>query len=412
MHFRAGVITGAVVTLLVAAAGWWIVYRPAPASSATTTAVKPATVAHILKEETVNTITLTPEATQRLGITTAPITIKPTRRTRSYSGEVTIPAGRAIIVAAPLGGILQAPTTGVPSPGAVVRKGQSVMMLLPLLTPEARTTIASARVDADGQVNIAKNNLDAARIALERAQKMLRDMAGSQRNVDEAKATFDNAGKTLEAATARRDLLIKIAGEADKGTAAPIPMDAPADGMLRAVNALPGQNVPGGAALFEVVDLTNVWIRVPVYVGDGKEIDTAADAAIGELVTKAGATTHSAKPVVAPPTANAVAATSDIYYELDNRATRFSPGQRVGVTLALTGAATSPTIPWSSVVIDIHGGTWVYEQTAANVYVRRRVIVRHVSDGVAALASGPSTSTQVVITGAAELFGTEIGFSK
>ncbi len=412
MHFRAGVITGAVVTLLVAAAGWWIVYRPAPASSATTTLVKPASVAHILKEETVNTITLTPEATQRLGITTAPITIKPTRRTRSYSGEVTIPAGRAIIVAAPLGGILQAPTTGVLSPGAIVRKGQPVMMLLPLLTPEARTTIASARVDADGQVNIAKNNLDAARIALERAQKMLRDMAGSQRNVDEAKAAFDNAGKTLEAATARRDLLIKIAGEADKGTAAPIPMDAPAEGILRAVNALPGQNVPSGAALFEVVDLTNVWIRVPVYVGDGKEIDRAADAAIGELATKAGAATHSVKPVVAPPTANALAATSDLYYELDNRATKYSPGQRVGVTLALTGAATSPTIPWSSVVIDIHGGTWIYEQTAANVYVRRRVTVRHATDGVASLASGPPAGKQIVITGAAELFGTEIGFSK
>jgi hypothetical protein len=62
--------------------------------------------------------------------------------------------------------------------------------------------------------------------------------------------------------------------------------------------------------------------------------------------------------------------------------------------------------------LDIHGGNWVYEQIAEREYVRRRVAVRYVSKGTAVLASGPPPGARVVVAGAAELFGTETGFTK
>ena len=84
----------------------------------------------------------------------------------------------------------------------------------------------------------------------------------------------------------------------------------------------------------------------------------------------------------------------------------------MGVALTLKSEAESLTLPWSAVIQDIHGGTWVYEQTGERTYVRRRVAVRYVVDDTAVLAFGPPPGTQVVAAGAAELFGTETGFTK
>ena len=61
---------------------------------------------------------------------------------------------------------------------------------------------------------------------------------------------------------------------------------------------------------------------------------------------------------------------------------------------------------------DIHGGTWLYEQTAERTYVRRRVQVQYVSGTSAVLKEGPKKGTKVVTAGAVELFGTEFGFAK
>ncbi len=69
-------------------------------------------------------------------------------------------------------------------------------------------------------------------------------------------------------------------------------------------------------------------------------------------------------------------------------------------------------IPYSAILYDIHGGTWVYENTSPNVFVRRRVELKNVQDGKAILIRGPAAGTKVVTVGAAEIFGTEFGGGK
>ena len=116
---------------------------------------------------------------------------------------------------------------------------------------------------------------------------------------------------------------------------------------------------------------------------------------------------------MAPPSANALAGTVDVYFSLKNPDdNRLAPGERVSVTVDLRTEGESLTVPWSAVIYDLFGGTWVYERTAERTYVRRRVEVRYVRDGVAVLASGPAADALVVTAGPAELFGTEVGFSK
>lgn len=415
MSYRAGVMSGVLGTLFcggVCVAAWWVA-NSKPTAAAGDKPDPPAKVEKVvLKEEEINVLKLKPEAEQRLGIETGLVERRSIQQTRTYGGEVMVPFGQTVLVAAPLGGELQITDKGLPRPGARVRKGQPILSLFPLLTPEARTTLAAAKVDAEGQIKNARTQVEGTRIAFQRAKKLLRDEVGSQRNVDETEAAHEFAQKTLEAAEARRDLLVKALGEFDKGTGAPITIEAPTDGLLRALNAQPGQAVPAGASLFEIVDLSRVWVRVPVYVGDQSVLVAEDDADVVPLTARPGGTSQRARPVAAPPSANPLAGTVDLYYELANAEGTLAPGQRVGVNIPLIGESDSLTLPWSAVIHDIHGGTWVYEQTAERVYSRRRITVRFVREGIAVLQSGPAVGAKIVTAGAAELFGIEVGFSK
>jgi hypothetical protein len=309
---------------LVGAGAWWLVTNK-PVATKAEKQPGPATVAKVVKEDDLTTVFLTEEAERRVGLTLAAAESKAVRRVRVYRGEVTVPVGRTILVAAPLGGTLNAPTGGVPKAGTAVKAGTPVFQLTPVLSPDGRATLTAALADANGQVNTAKASFDLTDIAVKRAERVLKEGAGSQRQVDEARAAFDVAKRTLDAATARQSILNKVVGDAEGGTAASITIDAPEDGILRVVSALPGQTVPSGAALFEVVDLSTVWVRVPLPVGDLDGIDRVEPAQVGKLSAPPGSRLPSAQPVAAPPSANPLAATVDVFYELPNADGRLTP---------------------------------------------------------------------------------------
>ena len=320
--------------------------------------------------------------------------------------------GRSILVAAPIGGLLKAPVAEVYRVGQAVKAGQPILQLLPLLTPDGRASLSTAQTEADGQGGSAKTQVDITRTALDRTRRLLREGVGSQKLVDEAQAAQELALKGLESASARQKVLAKIVGDIESGTASPIQISAPREGILRAVSALPGQTVHSGAPLFEIVDLSTVWVRVPLPVGDIEEIDRGEPARVGRLSALPGSPMLTATPVAAPPSANPLSSTIDMYYEAPNPNRSLTPGQRLGVTIPLTDARESLTVPWSAVVFDVNGGTWVYEEVGERVYIRRRVVVRHTAGPDAVLASGPAVGASIVALGAQELFGAETGFIK
>ena len=181
---------------------------------------------------------------------------------------------------------------------------------------------------------------------------------------------------------------------------------------MRNLSAARGQTVTAGTPLFEVVNLDTVWIRVPVYVGQLDQIVTTSDARIGDLKGGSDSSLRTAKPIAAPPSADPLSSTVDLYYEMSNRDGALHPGERIGATLSLKGESENLVIPWAAVLYDIHGTTWVYERTDTQVFRRRRVLVRYTADDLAVLASGPEVGTEIVVGGAAELFGTEFGIGK
>jgi hypothetical protein len=64
-------------------------------------------------------------------------------------------------------------------------------------------------------------------------------------------------------------------------------------------------------------------------------------------------------------------------------------------------------VPYAAVLYDAQGNTWVYTSPEPQVFVRYPINVDYIDGDRAVLSDGPPPGTQVVIAGAAELFGTE-----
>ena len=298
-----------------------------------------ATPATVTKEGDLVVVVLKPEAEQRLRLKVVLVERRAIPATRLFAGEVVVPlAGAGGGLAPVLGGTLE----------EVLR-------------------LADLQAAADGRMLQAQVQIEAAHIALERAQKMLKAEAGSVRSVDEAKAALALAEATLTAAKAQRQILGSPVGQT------------------------------GGAK--------RAWLRVAIYSGEAALLDAKSNVSVRALTAMGNG--QSAKPVAGPLTANAAANTVDWYYELPADAS-LRAGERVAVEIPTPDSKVdSLVLPFSAVLHDIHGGQWVYEQTAPHTYTRRRVQVARLAGGDAVLASGPPVGAKILTDGSAELFGTE-----
>jgi hypothetical protein len=294
--------------------------------------------ATITKEDDLVILTLQPDAEQALRLKTVAVEKRSVPAVRLFSGEVVTPLAAAGKPVAPvLGGTLD----------EVLR-------------------LADLQVGADGRILQAQVQMDAAKIAVERAQKMLSAEAGSVRGVDEAKATLQLAEAAMTTAKAQRDLLGSPVGQ-------------------------------GGAK--------RAWVRVAIYSGEAGLLDDKAPASIRSLVATSKA--QSARPVIGPPTANALTNTIDWYYELPAD-TPLRAGERTAVEISSTDSKQEAlVIPFNAVLHDIHGGQWVYAKTGEHSYTRKRIQVARLASAEAVLFSGPPAGTHIVTDGSAELFGTE-----
>jgi RND family efflux transporter MFP subunit len=409
-------IAGAVAVAL--ACGLTAGCQPAaPAAAKADASAKPAgpsKVTGAVKESDLAKLELTDQAEKRLGVEAVEAKKQPVPRAISYGGEVMIPLGRLISVASPFLGTVEAPPKAeVPLPGSHVEQGQPIFVVRPILSPEARAQLAPLLKEADGQVKTAEEQLKIAQTALERAKTAVDQKLMPRASLIDAQANHDVAQTALDAAKARRDELLRIAGDPDAGGGTTtLTFKAPVKGILQNIHAQVGQPVPAGALLFDVAELNPIWVKVPVYVGDLERLALDKPAGVGSLADPPGVNVKPAQPVTAPPSGDPLAATVHLFYEVDNKDRSFRPGQRVGVTLPLKGDEESLAVPRSALIRDALGGTWVYENIAPHVYTRRRVFVDRVVGDLAALTSGVQPGAKVVSQAAAELYGAEFGGQK
>jgi hypothetical protein len=72
-----------------------------------------------------------------------------------------------------------------------------------------------------------------------------------------------------------------------------------------------------------------------------------------------------------------------------------------------TPSAAQTVVPYSAILYDANGETWVYTNPEPLVFVRSHVKIDHIEGDRAVLADGPPVGIAVVAVGGAELFGAE-----
>lgn len=73
------------------------------------------------------------------------------------------------------------------------------------------------------------------------------------------------------------------------------------------------------------------------------------------------------------------------------------------------GAEERTIVPYSAIVYETDGETWVYTSTDDLTFVREQIVVEEIEGDRAVLSEGPAAGTEVVTVGVAELFGAEHG---
>ncbi|HEY8152969.1 MAG TPA: hypothetical protein VII72_02455 [Myxococcota bacterium] len=340
---------GMAAALGAAAAAWLACHADAAEKPAAPAPA--ASIGTTVDESALGTLMLSESAARRLGIETTRVVAARIARSRRYGGQLT-----------------WAPAAAPP------RDGSAAYALLSTLVPADLLRMADLQIAADGALASARIQAEASRRTLGWAEDRLAARAGSQRELEDARTQARLADAALGNAQERRALL------------GPPVLGSQTSGAL--------------------------WVRVPVYAGDADRLRGAREVRVFGLGEASGAPGRAAHAVTTRVAAAPGAASADLLFELKDRDPAWQAGERVSVAIPLGVEHDALVVPWSAVLHDVHGGTWVYREVAERRFERRRVEVEDVEGGRAVLASGVEHGMAIVTAGATELFGTELGFAK
>jgi hypothetical protein len=100
-------------------------------------------------------------------------------------------------------------------------------------------------------------------------------------------------------------------------------------------------------------------------------------------------------------------------YDVTTTDHRLVPGQRVYMRVPHPNRdKLYKAVPYSAIIYDRNGQTWVFTNPEPNVFVRARIDVDFIDGRRAYLKEGPALDTKVVTAGAAELMGVEQKFGQ
>jgi len=397
------------------------------AGTAKSTGTAHSTVENRVTEADLTTISLSARAVEHLAIKTALVRVGSVHRYRLLGGETMVAPGRAIQLSSPLMGTIMAiDDKASPVPGAILKKGDPILRLWPvmmgdreILAPSERISLARAAADfeaaqaqADGEVSAASVQLDAAQVRLERAQLLRKENATSEKLLDEAKAEFELSKARLEAAQAKRGAWRNAAQGMHSDAQLALNLVAPFDGVLADLTVAPGEAVGANTLVARFISVDPLWVRVPVYVGAMSELNLQGEVRISGLDGRPRPDSEVVERISGTPTADSMSASVDLFFRLANSQSLYRPQQRVGIWIPLRESQTGLIVPWSAILYDYHGGTWVYEQMQAGKFARRRVEVGAIESGDALLSRGLRPEMNVVTDGSAELYGVEFGAGK
>jgi len=372
------------------------------------------------------------EAAPVVTVDVAPVLLSKIQRTIRADGLLYPRQQAAIIpkVTAPL-------KRNVVQRGARVRAGQLLVELenqdLAGAAVESRATLNQAEAQfettskatvpedlqkAELDAKASQDGATAAQSVFENRQRLYREGAIAQKDVNDAQVAASQARAQAETAKKRLDdlrafasdqALKAAAGQRDaargRNESAQAQLSysrltSPIDGVVTDLPFYPGETAPAGTAVVTVMDLSRVIARTHVSQTDAQEITVGHDASIIGL----NGVPIPAKVTQVSPALDASNTTVEIWIEADNRDGKLRAGASARVEIIARTVPNALVIPQQAVMTSPQGATFAILIDKDNKPHMRKIAVGIRDAGKAQVTDGLGSGDRVATTGAYELF--------
>ena len=283
-------------------------------------------------------VTLSPDAIARAGITVAPVTTEAVAAVLAVPATITSNAYRDTKVHSLVGGVVRQVHAEL---GTTVRRGQplAVVFSSELAEGQMKYLAGRAMLEADHQKR-------------ERTQKLVALGAVSKQDLEEVVAVHE--AHSTEVAAARQRLLLLGLSESQvdrlrdaSHVVSELTITAPADGVVVARAANPGQVVTASQELFTVTDLGTLWAIGDLYEKDFGAVRVGTQATL--TMPAGGTLAIRGRVAYIDPRVDPATRTAKVRVEVPNKDGVLRLGMFVTLTFQVAGSEKRVVVPRTAV---------------------------------------------------------------
>jgi HlyD family secretion protein len=285
----------------------------------------------------------------------------------------------------------------------------------------AKATVPQEVQKAELDARAAKDALDAQQAIYDNRQRLLREGAIAEKDVNDARANLSQARSQYETARKRledlqgfaRDQELKAAAaqrEAARGRLQSAQaqfgysrITSPIDGVVTDLPLYAGEMPPSGQPIVTVMDLSQVIVRTHVSQSEAAELKVGNDA---NIIGPGGAPIP-AKVTQISPALDAANTTVEVWVQADNRDGTLRPGTSLRVEMIASAVPNALVIPQAAVLTSPSGAAFAIVIDKDNKPHRRKIAVGIRDSGKVQVTDGLESGQRVATTGAFELFKLE-----
>jgi multidrug efflux pump subunit AcrA (membrane-fusion protein) len=285
----------------------------------------------------------------------------------------------------------------------------------------SKATVPEELQKAELDAKAAADAVNAQQALFDNRQRLYREGAIAQRDVNDAQVALSQArtqaetarkrldnltafasAETLKAAAAQRDAA-RGRNEAAQAQYSYSRLTSPIDGVVTDLPFYPGETGAAGAPVVTVMDVSRVIARTHVSQADAAQIKVGESAnLIGDSGVPVPARVTHVSPALDPGNT-----TVEIWAEADNKDGKLRPGASLRVEMVAKTVPNALVIPQAAVLTSPQGATYAVLIDKDNKPHLRKIAVGIRDAGQAQVTDGLSSGDRVATTGAYELFKLE-----
>jgi HlyD family secretion protein len=302
--------------------------------------------------------------------------------------------------------------------GAATESSASLSQAEATFETTSKATVPEELQKAELDAKAAADAVDAQQALFDNRQRLYREGAIAQKDVNDAQVALSQARaqsetarkrledlrsfaneQTLRAAAAQRDAA-RGRNESAQAQYSYSRITSPIDGVVTDLPFYPGETGAAGAAVVTVMDVSRVIARTHVSQADAKQI------AVGDAANLVGdnGVPVAAKVTQVSPALDAGNTTVEIWAEADNKDGRLRPGSSLRVEIVAKTVPNALVIPQVAVLTSPQGATYAILIDKENKPHLRKIAVGIRDAGKAQVTDGLASGDRVATTGAYELF--------